>query len=744
VAGYCDALARTGRLAAALLAPELPPPFGLPASLMIGDLVWWDSMAGLRSLVDEDGPLAYHVAAPFLHCGPGDPGALAVVPHWTEAGLPRVVTLYDLIPLRAPRHYLPTPDHEERYRARARWVADSDLVLAISEHTRSEALALLDCSPDKVVTIGAGVSPFFSPPDGTDDELFRFYLPHLEKQTFVLTVGGSDVRKATDRLITAVAQLDLHLLVVGDLTPAWRQQLCEVAAYAGLPADRLSMPGAIADDLLRACYRRATLTVMPSLAEGAGLPLLESAACGTPALASSTTALAEFAGTPLATFNPTDADNIADAIAKVLDDSTLRDEIIAVQAKLAATSTWDAVAARAVVALDRLTPAEAFRPRRRLAYVGPLPPDGGGIGVYSSRVLSSVDPAACDIDSVTAGPAIPSRPEGIGYVAASSFGHDRRVCSYDAVLYVIGNSAGHLPTVEMALRYPGWLWLHEVRLAALATTALESLDDSAFRVGMERLLRRAYPGRPPLAAAGKAGRSNLDLINAGVGLAGPLAERCCGILVNSELARRLLLLDLAPLAHHPTVYVLPPACPPVRPRPPAAEPELVVAFGVVSMSKRPDLLVDAAALAGCRLAFVGPCLPILAELIGDRARARGIAEQVEVVGAVEEPDWMRFMDRAALAVQLRDANTGETSAAVLEALSAGVPVLTNVGSAAELPVGTVAYLASSTASDVAGQVASLLEAPEARRSLSEAGQEFAAAHSFTNLAAALLSVVLGD
>jgi glycosyltransferase involved in cell wall biosynthesis len=481
---------------------------------------------------------------------------------------------------------------------------------------------------------------------------------------------------------------------------------------------------------------------MPSLAEGAGLPLLESAACGTPALASSTTALAEFAGTALATFDPTDPDGIADAVSRVLDDPSLRDEITAIQTELAAVSTWDAVAGRAVAALDRLSPAPGLWPRRQVAYVGPLPPDGGGIGVYGSRVLSTIDPAACDIDVVTAGPAIPSRPEGVGYVAASSLGRDRRACSYDAVVYVIGNSAGHLPCVELALQYPGWLWLHEVRLAALATTALESLDDAAFQVGVERLLRRAYPGRPPLAAAVKAGRSNLDLINAGVGLAGPLAERCAGILVNSELARRLLVLDLAPLAHHPPVHVLPPACPPVRLRPAVAEPDLVVAFGVVSMSKRPDLLVDAAALAGCRLAFVGPCPPILAEVIGDRARARGCAERVEVVGAVEEADWMRWMDRAALAVQLRDANTGETSAAVLEALSAGVPVLTNVGSAAELPEGTVAFLGSSTASDVAVQMASLLEAPEARASLSDAGQEFAATHSFAHLASALMSVVL--
>jgi len=107
----------------------------------------------------------HHIPAPFLQCGPLDPSGLVVAPHWESLGLPRVVTLHDLIPLRAPHRYLPTQAHLDRYQARASWVAAADLVLADSEYTRSEAIDLLGCDPERVVNVGCGVSPFFTPSD---------------------------------------------------------------------------------------------------------------------------------------------------------------------------------------------------------------------------------------------------------------------------------------------------------------------------------------------------------------------------------------------------------------------------------------------------------------------------------------------------------------------------------------------------------------------------------------------------
>ncbi len=751
VASLSEALHRSGRLAAGLLSPELPPPLGLAPELAMSGLVCFDGVSSMRALLDDAGPIVHHVPAPFLSCGPLDPTGLVIGPHWESVGLPRVVTLHDLIPLRAPHRYLPTPAHLDRYRARAAWVAAADLVLADSEHTRCEAIELLGADPDKVLTIGCGVSPFFTPSDGTDGEHFRWYLGQLEDRPFVMTVGGSDIRKGTERLISAVGLLvragfDLDLLVVGELTPPWQARLDEAAKGAGMTG-RLVLAGAVGDELLRACYRRAAVTVMPSLAEGFGLPVLESAACGTPALASQTTALAEAAATALATFDPADTGDLSRSIADLLSDDERRATVLEAQRTLATGSTWDAVAARAAHAIDRMgeqRPASVWtppQPPRRVALVGPLPPLVGGIAIYNDRLLRAI--AGDDmIDAVTTLPAPPPLPDGVGHFSIDTFGMDCRPASYDGVVYTLGNSDGHLATVENALRYPGWIWLHEVRLAAIAVTALESLDDTDFSHSLAWLLERCYPGRAPHHGAQRAGRSVRDLTTAGVGLLPLLAERCRGLLVNSEVARQLVLLDLAPLAHRPPIHVLPPACPPVTPTDrSAAEPDLVVAFGIVSMAKRPDLLVDAAARAGCRLAFVGPCPDFLVQVITDRARVRGNLERVAISGAVDEPEWKRWLTRATLAVQLREGASGESSAAVLEALAAGVPVVTNVATAAEYPEGTVALLPSADPDVVAERLQDLLARPERQRALAEVGMSFAASHQFRPLAQTLMSLV---
>ena len=163
------------------------------------------------------------------------------------------------------------------------------------------------------------------------------------------------------------------------------------------------------------------------------------------------------------------------------------------------------------------------------------------------------------------------------------------------------------------------------------------------------------------------------------------------------------------------------------------------------MSKRPDLLVDAAARAGWRLAFVGPCPPILEEVIRDRARHRGIAADVEVAGAVDDTRWWEWMEQATVAVQLRERSSGELSAAVLDALSAGVPVVTNLPSTSDYPAGTVLRLASSDpdVDEVVAALGQLAADPAALDRLSRAGQDYAGRHQMADLARAVIDAISG-
>jgi hypothetical protein len=254
---------------------------------------------------------------------------------------------------------------------------------------------------------------------------------------------------------------------------------------------------------------------MPSLAEGAGLPVLESAACGTPALASATTALAETAASPAALFDPTDAGSIADSIVAAADSAERRSAILAAQTAAASVSTWDAVAARAVAAIRSMVSGSvgpgstAGLWPARLALVGWPAGEESLLTEVARDWGGEVDVVAAEplgLEPITAAPGA-----GITAVDPAAFGPTCRPASYEQVVYVLTGGPADAWVLPLAGRYAGWLWLWD------------------------------RPDVPPA--------SVLDRLE-------PLVRRSRGVLVDSDESRRAVRLALRPLAAEPPVVVL--------------------------------------------------------------------------------------------------------------------------------------------------------------------------------------------
>jgi len=174
--------------------------------------------------------------------------------------------------------------------------------------------------PDRLVLAPYGVSPEFTP--GTTQPSVELpWLAEVGGRPWMLHVGSCIARKRIDVLLDVVAAVrqtvpDLRLVKVsGEWTAAQRERI-----------DRLGLAGAITHvgGLARAelaeVYRRATVVLMPSEAEGFGLPVIEALACGTAVVASDIPALRE-AGGPAAVYAPVgDVGAWSDAVAKLLTD----------------------------------------------------------------------------------------------------------------------------------------------------------------------------------------------------------------------------------------------------------------------------------------------------------------------------------------------------------------------------------------------------------------------------------------
>ncbi len=120
--------------------------------------------------------------------------------------------------------------------------------------------------------------------------------------------------------------------------------------HAGETPDGVEALGNVSLDELVSLYRRASALVFPSLYEGFGLPPLEAMACGCPVACSDAASLPEVCGDAARYFSPDDAEEMAAAVAEVLDDPAPWVERGLARA---AEFTWERAAAAARGRLSR-------------------------------------------------------------------------------------------------------------------------------------------------------------------------------------------------------------------------------------------------------------------------------------------------------------------------------------------------------------------------------------------------------
>ena len=176
--------------------------------------------------------------------------------------------------------------------------------------------------PDRLVLAPLGVAPEFTADSPRPPiPLPLPWLAELGGQPWVLHVGACIPRKRIDVLLDVCAEIrktfpDLRLVKVsGEWTAAQRDRIDRL----GL-AGPITHMGGLARAELAEVYRRATVVLMPSEAEGFGLPVIEALACGAVVVASDIPALRE-AGGPAAAYAPVgDVGAWSAAVAKLLAD----------------------------------------------------------------------------------------------------------------------------------------------------------------------------------------------------------------------------------------------------------------------------------------------------------------------------------------------------------------------------------------------------------------------------------------
>jgi glycosyltransferase involved in cell wall biosynthesis len=737
---HVRALLRRGVGEALLLNPHLPFPRQLDQDLLTSPLLQWNTQSVLRSVAERaDGPLAYHWTSPF-EFGLRSEGDVS--PHALRGDVPVIATVYDLIPFRMfETPPWDDPKLQSRYRARVETFHHLDLLLTISEHTRRDVIELVGVDPSKVVNIGAGVSASFRPFAPGD-------APSPVDGPYVFCQSGGSPSKNTERLIAAFAAVPepYRLVITCSVDPGTRARWERAMDDAGV-RERVELTGYVREDVLRALYQHASLVVVPSLYEGFGFPAAEAMRSGTPVVTSRTSSLPEIVDWDEATFDPEDVDAIAGAMVRGLTDEGFRAELLKRAEARVPVFTWDAVAQRTIDAIDRVlgpAPTETTSLPVRIALVGPMPPTASGIADYNARLLPALARKA-EVDLFTPGSAPPHEVvPGVRWLPPRALKETASPWAYDAVVFTAGNSDDHHDLYDLAQELPGVLWLHDVRLPGLYLTyAKDRLGETVGNDFLRDRLLRQYRRRLPLHIDWTVDAHSTQWIDFGLGLSKELVDVARAVIVSSDAAARIVALDQQPdVRPLPPVEVIPLAAPPGVPgRDPAAR--LLVCFGGVAPVKAPELLISAlASMPDATLVLVGLAGDGYRAHLEERARDAGVADRFVITGRVGRDEYERWLRTATIALQLRHETNGESSAAVLDCIAAGIPTITNLPAAGELPDGVVRMVPWNVdAAELSSVVNELLDDQVARDALAVAGLEYARTWTFDDVADRLLSVI---
>lgn len=252
-----------------------------------------------------------------------------------------VVTIHDVAPMLQLDHrwwkVVKRVKHRMRY---VRAVRRADLVITISEFTAREIQRHVRADPAKIRVTLLGADDLPAPSAGAS--------PVLEKLgidgPFFLAVGARDARKNLTTLHRAMAILngrrkEVPLVECGPKDPG-----------AALPFVRYA--GYVDDAQLATLYCRATALVFPSRYEGFGLPAAEAMWAGGRVVCSDASSLPEVVGEAGLLFPWHDAEALADRLACLLDDASLRERLTREGRARAERFRWAETARRTLAVFD--------------------------------------------------------------------------------------------------------------------------------------------------------------------------------------------------------------------------------------------------------------------------------------------------------------------------------------------------------------------------------------------------------
>lgn len=237
---------------------------------------------------------------------------------------PLVVTIHDMAYEYYPKEFLQKDLYKLNHWTKQS-INKSAHIITVSQSTKDDVLKFCSVSKNHISVVYNGFEKITS---RQTDVLKRL---KLKKDKYVLFVGTLQPRKNVDFLIRSFHQFakekDLYLVIVGK--KGWLyEKIIEAGQKNKFVKDHVVFTGFLDDSDVTTLYQNALCFVLPSLYEGFGVPIIEAMSNGCPVITSNLSSLPEIGKDACLYIDPTNVNELVDALEKIFSNSLLRKELI--------------------------------------------------------------------------------------------------------------------------------------------------------------------------------------------------------------------------------------------------------------------------------------------------------------------------------------------------------------------------------------------------------------------------------
>lgn len=247
--------------------------------------------------------------------------------------IPIIVTVHDVIPLAYPKAYPVGIKGGINCFWQKRALKKAAAVITDSRASEKDIIKYLELPEEIIFPVPLAPFSYFHKIKNINklESVGNKY--NLPKK-FALFVGNVNWNKNLLNLAEAAIKADIDLVLIGksfeERDNLNHPEMLSFKSFLKIYADnpKIHILGFVNDGELGSIMNMADILLLPSFAEGFGLPILEAQICGTPVITSNISSMPEVAGKGALMVDPHSAESISQAIDKINKNQKIRFNLI--------------------------------------------------------------------------------------------------------------------------------------------------------------------------------------------------------------------------------------------------------------------------------------------------------------------------------------------------------------------------------------------------------------------------------